>query len=224
MSDAQSRSGTGRKVFVALASAVGGLLFVGVSGVLVVVAGVAVLVALLVYGATTALEDLAELEPAHTTTAAMVVPVGLDAVEGEDRTLSDEDIRVPVRFEFNSYEAIQERGFGQFLRAARTHDGDIVLTGHTDNHGTADQNRVMGLGRSWSVSLLMAAGGIDERRMALKSAGEHQPIASNDSEDGRAANRRVTATFVPKRSLADVLPPPPKRVDSDEDEGVTANW
>jgi outer membrane protein OmpA-like peptidoglycan-associated protein len=115
------------------------------------------------------------------------------------------DMRVPVTFAYDSWEATPEPGFDAFMTAATTHEGRVRLTGHTDSFGSAQANRLMGLGRAWSVSMLMVAQGYDEGRVDLLSGGEDHPVADNRTEEGRAQNRRVTAEFTQERKVSDLL-------------------
>jgi len=49
----------------------------------------------------------------------------------------------------------------------------------------------LSLRRAQAVADYMVAGGIDRNRLRVEGFGEKQPIASNDTDDGRAQNRRV---------------------------------
>ncbi|SDI83638.1 OmpA family protein [Ferrimonas sediminum] len=67
----------------------------------------------------------------------------------------------------------------------------IAVTGHTDDRGSASYNQQLGLARADSASRALAEMGVDESKLDSSSAGESQPWKSNDSSEGRAANRRV---------------------------------
>jgi OmpA-OmpF porin, OOP family len=67
----------------------------------------------------------------------------------------------------------------------------IEIIGHTDNEGTTEYNLELSLGRADSVKRYFVAGGIDESRIETRGAGEKEPIGSNDTEEGRAMNRRT---------------------------------
>ena len=63
---------------------------------------------------------------------------------------------------------------------------------HTDNQGTPEYNLGLSQRRAASVaSTLVAVYGIDGSRLTSEGAGLTQPIAPNDSEEGRSKNRRV---------------------------------
>jgi outer membrane protein OmpA-like peptidoglycan-associated protein len=67
----------------------------------------------------------------------------------------------------------------------------ISVTGHTDNIGTGEYNITLGLKRAVSVRKYLEEEGIISSRMDIESGGEDQPSSDNDTEEGRAENRRV---------------------------------
>ena len=68
----------------------------------------------------------------------------------------------------------------------------IEISGHTDNQGTADYNEDLSLRRANAVTnYLVEREGIATDRLETKGYGASQPIASNDTEEGRAKNRRT---------------------------------
>ncbi|MGN8278494.1 OmpA family protein [Pseudomonas sp. SMN5] len=75
----------------------------------------------------------------------------------------------------------------------------IVIAGHTDATGDERQNLLLSRARAAAVHEWMRhMGGIPERCMAVQGFGASQPIASNGTEAGRAANRRVDIRLVPE--------------------------
>ena len=67
----------------------------------------------------------------------------------------------------------------------------LTIVGHTDNTGAADYNQRLSEGRALSVARYLEARNVNPVRLATSGKGESEPIASNDSEAGRQANRRV---------------------------------
>lgn len=67
----------------------------------------------------------------------------------------------------------------------------VEIGGHTDSRGADDYNRQLSQQRAESVIDYLKAGGIDNSRLKAQGYGETRPIASNDTADGRAQNRRV---------------------------------
>jgi outer membrane protein OmpA-like peptidoglycan-associated protein len=70
-------------------------------------------------------------------------------------------------------------------------DTDIKILGHTDNKGTDEYNQGLSERRAISVSGYLKNHGITSGRISTKGMGENDPIASNDTEEGRSQNRRV---------------------------------
>lgn len=67
----------------------------------------------------------------------------------------------------------------------------ILITGHTDNTGTSDYNRELSEKRAASAKQLLNSYQVQDERMFTWGMGERAPVAANDTEDGRARNRRV---------------------------------
>jgi outer membrane protein OmpA-like peptidoglycan-associated protein len=76
----------------------------------------------------------------------------------------------------------------------------IEVAGHTDSVGSDSYNQQLSQRRADAVAAYLGSRGIMRDRMITVGAGESRPIASNDSEQGRASNRRVEITLVPVRS------------------------
>jgi outer membrane protein OmpA-like peptidoglycan-associated protein len=71
-------------------------------------------------------------------------------------------------------------------------DLKLKVVGHTDNQGTAEYNLDLSQRRAANVVAALTTGyGISADRLTAEGAGLTQPIASNDTEEGRAKNRRV---------------------------------
>jgi len=70
-------------------------------------------------------------------------------------------------------------------------DLKIEIQGHTDNSGSADYNLDLSSRRAEMVKKFLLAYGIKAPRMVSKGYGEEKPVAPNDTEEGRAMNRRV---------------------------------
>ena len=70
----------------------------------------------------------------------------------------------------------------------------IVVTGHTDSVGSADDNLALSKRRAQAVADYLIAAGIDKDRIEVAGLGQEKPIAPNDTEEGRAMNRRIEFT------------------------------
>ena len=68
----------------------------------------------------------------------------------------------------------------------------LEISGHTDSTGDKDHNMMLSENRAKAVvDALVSKYGIDPARMQAKGYGDTKPVAANDTEDGRAKNRRV---------------------------------
>lgn len=67
----------------------------------------------------------------------------------------------------------------------------IEIAGHTDNVGSDDANLKLSQSRSESVRNYLISKGIEANRIVAKGYGETMPIESNDTDEGRAKNRRT---------------------------------
>lgn len=73
----------------------------------------------------------------------------------------------------------------------------IEVVGHTDSKGTDSYNQTLSQNRANAVAGYLGGRGVASSRMIVSGAGETRPVASNDTESGRAQNRRVEITLVP---------------------------
>lgn len=73
---------------------------------------------------------------------------------------------------------------------------NLQISGHTDNVGDETSNVELSTQRAKSIKAYLVAVGIDGERIYAKGYGSSRPIASNDTESGRAQNRRVEITIV----------------------------
>ncbi len=76
----------------------------------------------------------------------------------------------------------------------------IEVAGHTDSVGADAYNQQLSQKRAEAVASYLNSRGVMRDRMITVGAGETRPVASNDTESGRAQNRRVEITLVPVRS------------------------
>ena len=101
-----------------------------------------------------------------------------------------------VQFDFDSAQIRPESHqlldqFGKALSGGLA-DADIFVMGHTDSVGETDYNQRLSEKRAQAVAAyLIDRHNISPTRISATGAGEETPIASNDTESGRAMNRRV---------------------------------
>ena len=70
-------------------------------------------------------------------------------------------------------------------------DTDIAVFGHTDNTGSAEVNTRLSGQRANAVGDYLKNSGIDAKRIMTEGKSFNEPVASNDTAEGRAQNRRV---------------------------------
>jgi len=71
----------------------------------------------------------------------------------------------------------------------------VEIVGHTDSQGGVDINQEISERRAEAVRLRLVELGVDEARLRARGAGESEPIADNETEEGRAVNRRIAFEF-----------------------------
>jgi outer membrane protein OmpA-like peptidoglycan-associated protein len=104
---------------------------------------------------------------------------------------------------FNSGSAVLNPGSNRVLVGAleliKAHASKrVLIAGHTDSVGDPRSNQSLSEARAGSVRDWLAdASGISPTRFAIQGYGDTRPKASNETEAGRAANRRVEITLVP---------------------------
>lgn len=67
----------------------------------------------------------------------------------------------------------------------------VTVVGHTDNTGGDSINEPLSRDRALAVRDYLSARGVPTERVIVQGRGSREPLASNDSDSGRAANRRV---------------------------------
>lgn len=73
----------------------------------------------------------------------------------------------------------------------------VEIAGHTDSVGSAADNQALSQQRASSVGRYLRSKGVAAGRISSNGFGESQPMVSNKTPDGRAANRRVEITLSP---------------------------
>ena len=70
-------------------------------------------------------------------------------------------------------------------------NAEVRIVGHTDSTGSDAINNPLSLARAESARNFLTMRGLSGARIQVEGRGSHQPVASNDTLDGRARNRRV---------------------------------
>jgi outer membrane protein OmpA-like peptidoglycan-associated protein len=116
---------------------------------------------------------------------------GIDVAKTQDNQLK---VNVPSDFSFDVGSAQIKPQMRPVLdQFAQGLDPKMLVTviGHTDNTGGPEGNNRLSLERAASVRDYLRNRGLDTSRMIINGRGENEPMASNDSQVGRAQNRRV---------------------------------
>ncbi|WP_331345151.1 OmpA family protein [Cellvibrio sp. UBA7661] len=114
-------------------------------------------------------------------------------------TLEEYCSMLDIQFEINNAD-IQREDFerlsvvGIFL--AKYPEASVVIEGHTDNVGSPEDNQALSRHRAESVlSYLVKDQGVDRARLLAVGFGDTRPIASNATEEGKRANRRINTVI-----------------------------
>lgn len=127
------------------------------------------------------------------------VAVGVDLADGNSGVYRlgkvAQHIRLEsVNFDFGSAE-LRPEAVGQVVGIADRMKSDSRLKlraeGHTDNVGDAEKNLVLSVRRAKAVATLLGQQGVGRERVVFFGFGKSRPIATNDTDGGRALNRRV---------------------------------
>jgi outer membrane protein OmpA-like peptidoglycan-associated protein len=70
-------------------------------------------------------------------------------------------------------------------------EAKVVIEGHTDNVGSSAYNQTLALERAQAVRSALVREGVEVGRISVRSVGEGNPVASNDTKEGRRENRRA---------------------------------
>ena len=80
-------------------------------------------------------------------------------------------------------------------------DTNVMITGNTDNQGSDEMNQKLSEKRAEAVSNYAVSLGVLKSRLTTVGNGEANPVASNDTADGRAKNRRVEIGIVANEKM-----------------------
>lgn len=121
-------------------------------------------------------------------TGKYIEPGNAEALNIEFNRLKD------IKFEYNSA-VIKEESYGNldYIAAMLMLEEDFTLkiNAHTCSQGTHDYNQALSEKRAQSVKAYFSKKGVKANRLITKGYAETQPIATNDTEEGKSLNRRV---------------------------------
>ncbi|WP_262249465.1 OmpA family protein [Parapedobacter soli] len=104
-----------------------------------------------------------------------------------------------IQFEYDSH-VLKTESYAildQISREMRKDtDANFIIDGHASIEGTAEYNMELSIDRANAVKLYLVNSGIPADNLTVKGYGATRPTASNDTEAGRARNRRVEIKHV----------------------------
>lgn len=116
--------------------------------------------------------------------------------------LPDGQIRLimPSNITFDTDSAVFKPSFNKVLDSvakviAKYNKTTVLVVGHTDNTGKLEYNNQLSVKRASAVADYLKLRDVAANRMTVLGAGPSQPIASNNTESGKAQNRRVEITL-----------------------------
>lgn len=145
--------------------------------------------------------DLAVAEPEPSEGAALDAP---PVVQEPPAVLQDQIVHLQLNIRFdpgsNRIES-RARSYLDALAASLLEGApsDVIFVGHTDDRGDEETNRTLSERRAQVVADYVAGRGVPAYRVHAEGKGEAEPVASNQTEEGRARNRRVEV-FIVQRS------------------------
>lgn len=107
--------------------------------------------------------------------------------------------RILIRFPYNSDDRLNDPTIEEYLdkvaSSLKNSKFTISIIGHTDNSGTKEYNDKLGLARANELKRYLVSKGANPDQILTSSKGETQPLESNDTDSGRALNRRAELTL-----------------------------
>lgn len=118
-----------------------------------------------------------------------------EPVDEESSEVVELDDRIVIRFPFRSAVKEPDPKVDEYLnklaeRLQQTEER-VSLVGHTDNVGTEEGNKTLGMRRANYIRDILVQKGVDSSRITTESKGLSQPVDSNETPEGRQNNRRV---------------------------------
>ncbi len=106
-----------------------------------------------------------------------------------------------VLFDFNKFD-LKPEAKEELARIAaeigKYPGATIVVEGHTDSVGSPGKNQVLSVNRAQAVRDFLASAGLEKYTFDIRGYGESRPVVANDTDEGRAKNRRVVIIVLPR--------------------------
>lgn len=137
--------------------------------------------------------------------------MSLNCLNNNVEQISEKEIEVDEEFSFDvKYKMkhilfdfdktiINEKGKNEIKRIAEFINSNkniyINIVGHTDNFGSKEYNKKLSCSRANEVAVILMSLGVPQKQISVSGNADEFPISSNESEEGRAMNRRVEFEF-----------------------------
>lgn len=144
-------------------------------------------------------------------------------------SMQGQDLKQAIYFESADYQLKTEeiQVLDNFLKSLPSNwsSYDFLLVGHTDNIGQADYNQKLSQNRCKTIKDYLLEKGFDASRVAYEGKGYEAPIASNQTSEGKAKNRRVELIPLKRGTLSEApFQVPTELVEFDAEEGLTYTY
>ena len=116
-------------------------------------------------------------------------------IRPKEKIVVEEVGKMTIFFPTNSIDILQAEEVTEFLtrysKFLNSNTEKIVIEGNTDNAGTKEHNKALGLQRANAIKQMLVDRGVDPSRLTVVSNGDTKPAGSNETDQGKSQNRRV---------------------------------
>ncbi|GGE88379.1 Outer membrane protein OmpA [Chishuiella changwenlii] len=119
---------------------------------------------------------------------------GAEVVRTEEgiNLILDENSRVTFDYNASSLTSTAKTNLDKLIEVFKEYpDTNLLIVGHTDNKGSQSYNLPLSQKRAQSVKDYLVSKGVSSSRLTSQGKGLEEPIADNNTDQGRAQNRRV---------------------------------
>jgi OOP family OmpA-OmpF porin len=136
---------------------------------------------------------LAGLKNWFSSNAKSDVTVNVNTALGQDQVDPKTLLNLPIEYATGASEVpeIIKPLLLQIAQILKDDPRSIVINGHTDNTGVAQDNKVLSLARAEKIKAYLVSQGVDTSRINTAGFGDEKPVADNNSDAGKAKNRRI---------------------------------
>lgn len=123
-----------------------------------------------------------------------------DSSATQQKPVSDSPGTMSVYFEFDKSEFAADAMTDGYIAKSNSYMSQnqnvvLLIVGHTDAIGTDDYNMQLGGRRAQAIKKYFEAKGVSAGKSITESRGEKEPVADNNTAEGRAKNRRTEITI-----------------------------